>query len=52
MEREAADQVWEEWWAGDLTDYAVGWARWNVTAGLISKNDQHEDIRGASGPQP
>ncbi len=48
----AADAVWEEWWAGDLTDFVAGWAWWNVRAGLISPNDQHEDIRGASEPQP
>ena len=48
---QAADAVWEEWWASDLTDYAVGWASWNVRAGLVSTNDQHEHIRGASGPQ-
>ena len=47
----AADAVWEEWWAGDMTDYAVGWAWWNLTAGLVSSNDQREDIRGAAGPQ-
>ena len=23
---QAADAAWEEWWAGDLTDFAVGWA--------------------------
>ena len=47
----AADAVWEEWWSVDLTDFGVGWAWWNVTAELISTNDQHEHIRGASGPQ-
>ena len=47
----AADAIWEEWWADDLTDFAVGWAWRNVTAELIFPNDQHEDIRGASGPQ-
>ena len=51
VDSQAADEIWEEWWAGDLTDFAVGWAWWNVTGGLISPNDQHEDIRGASGPQ-
>ena len=49
MDSQAADAVWEEWWAGDLTDYAVGWAWWNVTAGLVSFNDKHEDVRGGDG---
>ena len=26
----AADAVWEEWWVGDLTDFAVGWAWWRI----------------------
>jgi hypothetical protein len=47
----AADAIWEEWWSGDLTDFAVGWAWWNVAAELISNNDQHEHIRGTSGQQ-
>ena len=41
----AADAIWEEWWAGDLTDFEVGWAWWNLTAGLVSTNDQHEDVK-------
>ncbi len=41
---QAADAVWEEWWTGDMTDFAVGWAWWNLTAGLVSPNDKHEDI--------
>ena len=51
VDSQAADAIWEERWAGDLTEFAVGWAWWNLTAGLVSPNDQHEHIRGASGPQ-
>jgi hypothetical protein len=30
----AADAIWEAWSAGDLTDFAVGWTWWNLTAGM------------------
>ena len=30
---QAADAIWEEWWAGDLTDFSVGWAWWRVVEG-------------------
>ena len=39
---QAADAVGEEWWEGDLSDFAVGWAWWNLTAGLVSPNDHSE----------
>jgi len=31
---QAADAIWEEWWAGDMTDFAVGWAWWAIASEL------------------
>ena len=34
VDSQAADAIWEEWWLGDMTDFAVGWAWRNLTAGV------------------
>ena len=44
IDEEAADQVWEEWNAHDLSNGAACIA-WMMIAGLISTNDQHGDNR-------
>ncbi len=31
MDSQAADAIWESWWAGDMTGYAVGLAWWAIT---------------------
>jgi len=31
VDSQAADAIWESWWAGDMTGYAVGLAWWAIT---------------------
>ena len=51
VDEELADEVWDVWNARTLNDGAACIA-WLMIAGRISPHDQHEDIRGAAGPQP
>jgi len=38
----AADAIWEDWWVGEMTAYAVGWAWWKL----------HRDAKPNAGGTP